>query len=269
MKTIIIYFCSIFLSVQILFSQPNLGARVNGSANISSPFFEEPFGLVSNPSFLTYNKELNIGSFYSPSPFGLEELKVIALSVSYDFQLFQSGILFYTYGFELYKENRFTFSIARKFFEQVSIGINLNYNTLNIKNYGSKTIISFDIGITFELYSNFVFSSSFTNINSSTWKNKEDKLPQIFRNGLSFNGVRDLIISIELEKDFNHNFDFKFAGEYSVIEQFFIRTGYRLELGEFSAGFGLNWKGLSFDYAMSTHLELGLTHSFGLNFSLR
>jgi hypothetical protein len=56
--------------------------------------------------------------------------------------------------------------------------------------------------------------------------------------------------------------------EFSPYEIVDVRFGVSNEPSRYFCGLGIHYLSVSLDYAVATHLELGLTHSFGISFSL-
>jgi hypothetical protein len=58
------------------------------------------------------------------------------------------------------------------------------------------------------------------------------------------------------------------GAEFEVAEFLWLRTGVRTEPQAFTAGLGLHWNAIRFDYGYSTGGVLGETHQFGLRAAL-
>lgn len=135
----------------------------------------------------------------------------------------------------------------------------------------------FDFGLTYLTpLKNLNASVAVRNIGSlSKLKNESTKLPSELRLGASykyslFDYSLEIFPAVEFQKYFSSD-DFHINGAVEILYDrlFALRLGYQLfyESKGFTAGAGLNWGGLSFDYALVPFsYSLGAGHVVSLNF---
>lgn len=226
------------------------------------------FSVFTNPAGISKIANTQIGIYYSPSPFGLKQLANGFGSFAKTFEFGSAAIGFSTYGFELYKENKLTFSFAKNINENFSAGISVFYHSLSIRNYGSDNTINFTIGGSSNLSENLLLGFVIQNITRATYGNESNQIPTVFGTGLSYNLQKDFIIHFAFEKEIENPVSLRFGMDYQPIEYVNIRFGFMNEPSSFSGGLGINYSYFNLDYALFTHQDLGLTHQIGLIINL-
>lgn len=252
----------------LLFAQFPQGSRQAAIGYAFTSIADDHWSIYFNPAGLTKIKNLSAGIYYSPAPFGLSELSNASAVISKTFSIGGVGIGFSTYGFELFRENKISLGYAKQLFPDFSLGLNINYYSLSIKNYGNDFAIGFDLGILSQLSSNLQLGFFAKNLNRPTYGVNKEKLSQQFSGGLSYEPVNNLLMAFELEKEVRYPFNFKFGLEYLPIKYFAIRAGYNTEPNNYFSGIGIFYRNFNFNYSFISNNYLGFTHSFGIDFSL-
>jgi hypothetical protein len=108
------------------------------------------------------------------------------------------------------------------------------------------------------------FGFTLSNLNQASIGNHKDQIPVIIRTGFGVNFEDQLHLNISLKKELQHKFSVAAGLEYYILEVLAIRFGTSTEPVKYSAGGGIRYKYLSFDYAVSIHQQLGLTHQAGI-----
>jgi hypothetical protein len=249
-------------------AQVNPGARQIAICNSDIGFADDVFAVFSNPSGLAQIKWREIGVFYSPAPFGLKELAngFIAYNEHTEFGSISLGAM--TYGYEFYRENKFLLSFSRGMTENFFLGAELTYQMVSIKNYGSTGLFYLSAGALAKINRYCSAGFSVININYASAGSEDDQIPMIINSGLSYNYSDLLLLHLAIQKDIRYNFSFAGGIEYFIRDIFAVRSGFSTEPLKYSAGTGIHFGNFTFDYAVNIHRELGLTHQFGLIFSL-
>lgn len=251
-----------------LFAQFLPGSRQNAMGFAFVSVADDHWSIFYNPAGLSKILNLSAGVFYSPAPFGLNELALGSATISKNFEIGNFGFAFQTYGFELFRENKVSFGFAKSFFPEFQFGVKFTYNSLNIQNYGSDYSIGIDFGILSALSENLQLGFAATNINRPTYGVNKEKLSQSFAGGISYKPIHNLIIAIELEKEVRYPFNFKTGLEYNLIKYLALRFGFNTEPNNFTGGIGINYSRFQFNYAFISNNYLGFNHNFGIDFRL-
>lgn len=258
---------AIIVSSVIACPQMNPGARQIALSNSDAALMGDVFSGFNNAAGLSGAAQRELGAFYSPSPFGLKELSnaAVAYMEPLSFGTLSCGVS--TYGFSLYRKNNFIISYAGTL-PGFSLGLSLNLHNLTIRNYGSGNSLTINSGIIVSLLKELDWGFSVQNLLHTSIGNEEGQLPQSFISGISFRPSNDIMLNAAVEKVRDYPASFRTGIEYDIIKYISLRIGLSTEPDRFSAGAGINYSFLKFDYAVFTHQDLGLTHQIGTVLSL-
>jgi len=259
-KYLVIFILLIF--IEFCSAQSLAGARQISLSNSDVALSNDVFSLFNNPSGLSQISEREIGIFYSPSPFGIKELATGYLAYNEPTSFGNLALGFMTYGFELYKENKFQLAYSNRISSKVSFGISIFYQTVNIKNYGNDGTFNISLGGIYNLAQKI--SIGFAIQNPLRFSNSKIDLPLQYTVGTSYQVIEKTYLNFALQKELDFPFSFHFGIEYPIIKYLSIRFGIQNEPNIYSAGLGINLSFFRLDYAVTTHQDLGLTHQAGL-----
>jgi hypothetical protein len=263
LKSLIII-SSVFIIILPVFPQYNPGARQIALANSDVGLANDVFAVFNNPAGLSQIKWREIGLYYSPAPFGFTEMANGFIAYNEPFSFGSIGIGGMTYGFDLYRENRFTAAFSYNYEDRFFTGLSLNYHSLSIKKYGSTGSIYADIGGLVYLADFFRLGFFIHNINHASFGSYKDQIPVIFNTGLSVDLLENLSLNAAVEKDIRYNAGISVGLDYRMIKYFSLRSGFSNEPSRYTAGVGVSYSSVELDYAVFTHPDLGLTHQAGL-----
>jgi hypothetical protein len=167
-------------------------------------------------------------------------------------------------------------SSAYSFSNDFSVGATIKYLYEGILN-DEATGFVFDFGLNYLTpFENLSFSAVVRNLGSmNALRNQSTKLPSEFRLGpqykFDFSDYNlDLVIAGEYQKYFDSDSHINFGLEVIYNKLFALRSGYQTnyEIRDFSAGFGLMWGNLRFDYSFIPFKSgIGSSNIFSLAFS--
>ncbi|MCU0644551.1 MAG: hypothetical protein MUC94_09845 [bacterium] len=257
----------------VLLHSPLLASfELNGNSTRARAMGQAYIGLANTPDAIFINcaglAQINHPSvsLYFTKPFGLKELLQGACSASFPTTLgnFSTGANYF--GNEIYQEQSLLLSFSRSVRQRFSWGINLHYMKLQIAKYGSDFSLGIDIGFLTKITQKFQWGFFATNINRTTYKNCSEPLPQTFAAGISILPFEDLIINFDIFKDTAFPLELRMGLEYFLFQRIAFRAGFSDEPTEFCFGFGLPFSYFELDYAVTSHIDLGLTHYFSIQF---
>lgn len=160
-----------------------------------------------------------------------------------------------------------TASLATSLEEGFFLGSNLNVNHLTIRQYGTASAVGIDLGGSARLAEDLWWGVSILNINRPTIGNMKDDLPQVYLTGLSCEVLAGSSVSLHVIKDVRYPVSVRVGTEFSFYGVCDVRLGFSTEPSRYFAGIGFRYVSLSADYSVGTHLDLGLTHTFGISFA--
>ena len=240
------------------FSQLLPGAKELGMSNSTIANCENVMTLFYNPAGLVKLKSREVGIFFSPSPFGLKELRNAYAAYNEPFEDFSLAIGYKNYGFELYRENEFMLGVSSNLIKKFNIGAALSFYTLAIKKYGQANFYLLNIGNNFEIDSSLTFAYAVRNIYLTDY-NDAIKKPLAFETGFAYR-LHNVVTTASILKELKYEVSYAIGIDYKVIKYLNIRAGFRSYPQSYSFGVGLNYLMLQFNYAGYYNFYLGLTH---------
>ena len=244
------------------------GVKAVGMANAFVAISDDPWAINYNPAGLTQIYTMQCSAFMVPEQYGLEELRTTAIAASVPLSFSTLGFKVEYFGFDLYNETEFGIAIAGKIDRNVSTGISLNYQRLDIKGYGTEGNFMLDAGILAQVTERVRAGFSIQNVTGTTIGKIGDKIPQVCAFGISWFPLYDLLLTIEMEKDVRFPASIKFGIEQIVLHVFALRAGVANNPDKYSAGIALKYSSFEFGYAAYSHPDLGWTHQIELSFQL-
>jgi len=244
------------------------------SANEESPVavYYNPAGLFNTPKYAFYFSNTNL--------YNLPQLANNTFCFSSELKsLGKVGFMYNLFGFELYKENLLNIAYSNSVGEKISFGFSIKSLSVDIKNYGGKSFLSYDFGVLAKPYSNILCSVVVKDIFSA--KIAEDEVVnrklivgskiKLLRGVFSyFDFIKSSTESIfarigeEIKLDLNEYF--------TGILRFGIETATEFKPARYSFGFGIIYRlskmDFVFDYAYLTHSVLGEQHLFSLGINI-
>lgn len=245
------------------FEQREVGARSSAFGNAFVGLADDVWAIHYNPAGLAGLSNLQLSAFYSPQPFGISDISLTAFSAVIPTGYGVVGASVRKYGFELYRELSGSTAYSN-IIKGIYLGINLNYHTVSIKNYGSTGTIGIDFGILIPLIDNLRWGVSMKNINSPTIGRSKEKLPQSITSGFAYLPFDKLNLMFDFQKETSFAPSARFGFEYWAVDAIALRGGFCNEPASYSSGIGIRYSFFSIDYALSIHPVLGWTHSFSV-----
>ena len=267
-----LYLACIFTLISFLAFAGNdnipIGARAAGLSN-SAVTLSDVWSVHHNQAGLGFIKTAAVGAYYE-SRFLVPELAlsgaVAALPLKNNKGTF--GLSFRNFGYSLYSESKIGLAFGRAFGENLSIGMQLNYQQVRIADvYGNKNVITAEIGIQYRVSNKIYLGAHIYNPNRSRLTElDQDRLPSVIRFGFRYQFSEKLFLTAETEKDTYNPAIFRAGFEYQAGEVLFLRAGMGTNPFASSFGFGLNLKKLKIDFAGNFHRTLGFTPQTSLTY---
>ncbi len=222
----------------------------------------------SNPSLAAGLTHLVVSLNYAPRLFELEELSRASAVIVAPTSVGAFAVSGSRFGFELYREIILTGTYSASLGPGCLIGLNLNWYSLSIQNYGSATCLGADVGLLVTLREGLHWGFAAQNVNGPTVGADKEKIPQVYSTGLSYQPIDESTIGVDLVKDVHYPTEVRLGFEYSLLDLVDVRVGTSSDPSTYGAGIGVRTAGFEFDYAFRVHPDLGTTHqlSFSVSF---
>lgn len=244
-----------------------VGSRQAGMGG-TSVSITDFWSIQNNQAGIALIDKTGAGIFYQ-SQFLMNELSCKSAAVMVPSKIGVLGLTFNHFGYELYSDMKVGLVYARSFGQYFRMGIQLDYISTTIgEDYGSKSNVTFEVGIQSDVTQSLTIGAwVFNPIQVSLDDYNDEKIPAIFKLGLTWKISKGFLASIEAEKNTILSPVFLSGGlEYSIKEKFFFRGGFSTSEEIFSMGFGIKIKMLRFDISAVMHNTLGFSPQGSLIF---
>lgn len=222
-----------------------------------------------NPACSGLLKKKELSLFYY-NRFMMKGMSTATISFVYPHSFLTTGIIFSTFGDQLYRDSQLALSLSKKLGHSWSVGINLAYRFLRMKTMeGTPAFFSSDFGITYQPNKKIRVGISLLNGPRISVGNASFR----YFTGYSFHAGCSWQIhsSVWLVTEVENNYETPFQGsagiEYCPFSSFYIRTGIHTDPFQPYGGIGYNFHSITADLAISYHNILGVSTGIGLKIS--
>lgn len=217
------------------------------------------FSYTNNQASLAQMKNASAG-VYGERRFLLDELSLCQLAVAVSTKSGNFGVNAGYFGFSDYNESQIGLAYARKLGSKVDVGVQFNYNGIQISSYGNSSAINFEIGTVLHLTEKLHTGlHAYSPVGGTFGRNQEEKLASVYSVGLGYEASDNFFVSAEIEKEEDQQVNVKAGMQYKFLAQFMARIGIATNTSNLYAGVGLFLKFFRLDVVASYHPQLGVT----------
>jgi hypothetical protein len=262
----------LFLSIHLLINGQTVRhpvAAIYAGLGAYSIDHVDVFSFNNNQASLAQMKSASAG-VYGERRFMLDELSLYQLAIAVPTNSGNFGVKAGYFGFSDYNESQMGLAYARKLGSKMDIGVQFNYNGIQVGGYGNSSAINFEIGTIFHLTDKLHAGvHAYNPVGGKYGKNSEEKLASVYTVGLGYEASDKFFISAEIEKEENQPVNINAGMQYKFLPQFMARAGIATNTSNVYAGVGLFLKTFRLDVVVSYHPQLGVTPGLMLvyNFS--
>jgi hypothetical protein len=156
----------------------------------------------------------------------------------------------------------------------LSVGYNLKYYHMDLGesvgglDLGAGGTFGMDLGFQASIYRRTYLGLYLFNINSPRLgENIAGELPRRIVAGAAYRPYTGLTTSISMNKSLGYDTQFEAGFEIELLEMLDLRLGASTNPARFTAGVGIEYSSIHFDYGFRSHPVLAETHSFSLMYS--
>lgn len=271
LKKILILSCSFVFSLSVSAQKENvsIGSR-SGAMGNASVTFTDFWAVHNNQAGMAYYDKIAAGIFYE-NRFITKELGLKCFSLVVPIK--KAGVIglnFSSLGYKLYNESKIGLAYGMAFGENISAGVQLDYIYTHIaENYGNKGVMTFEAGIRAKIIKNLIIGAHIFNpiqVKLALYNN--ERLPLIFKIGLSYTFSENAVLAVEVEKDNNFKPIFKTGLEYHIVKPVYVRIGIATNPFVYSFGAGFEFYRFKLDVSASRHPVLGFTPQASLVYDI-
>lgn len=247
--------CNIHQGVAQDFVQSQ-GARATALGGVTATM-QDDYAPLNNQAALAFDSTYSV-AVSATRRFWMNELGENSLAVSIPVGNGAIGIATSYNGFSDYNRLLAGLGYGLKLSEKIGIGVQLDYLSQTIAEYGSESAVTFEAGIQAQLLSTLWMGAHVFNPLKTKSGFYDD---QYYSSELSWGLKYQPSKSVTLVADLvNRNYDklgFKVGVEYLPVQSIAVRAG--VNNHEFTFGLGLHWKQLHIDLGVSDHRYLGIS----------
>lgn len=245
-------------------SQHRIGCEHSALSNSNIANNSDSFSLFNNPAGLGLNKNSEISFYYSPAPFGLNELAVKSIATQIPSQFGKLGFGYIHHGYDLYREQNFALAYSFNIDKNLLLGISAIYQTVSIKNYGNDGVLVFLLGGVYIINESLNLGFTIYNPSNTSIGNEKNQIPVYFELGASLEVSESACASFSINKELNQKLSPRFGIKYNFLGYVFFLAGYRSAPEMLTGGLAFAYLDFQFGYSIQSHNELGISHQFGL-----
>ncbi len=247
-----------------------LGARA-AALGTASVTFSDVYAVFANQAGLANLSGLS-ASLYAENRFLIKDINLFAAAFALPTKSGTFGLGATYFGNSLYNESQIRLAYGRKLSEKLALGVEFDFVSLSISEYGSKSALTFGLGLQYKISDEFkvgghVYNPLRVTLADSPFPDAEDdKLPMIIKFGMAYSPSDKVTVLGETEKSLDQDPIFKVGIEYQLIDKLYLRAGVSNSPTNATFGMGVNLGALKIDFASSFHPDLGYTPSVSINF---
>ncbi len=250
--------------VRAAFERWGIGADASGMSSVGVSLFDPIFVPFINPATRFRTPGWRLSTAYSRR-FGMKELAHVGFSFSGSCRDFLLSAGAERFGNDLYGEELVVLGLGFPLAASTRVGIAARIHRLRIEGYGSAWTPGLDWAWYSEPADLFRIGAVWRNVNMPRLGASGTKLPSGLIVGVSGTFSKRMTYSVEGRKAWAREVDSGFGFAFLVSRELILRVGYRRETGEYSLGSTLHLPLFRWDYAISVHTVLGITHYFTLS----
>ncbi len=265
MKRVIVLFF-LYSNLFSAFELQTENVFLSGSANSGLAQKSMFASFLLNPAASVFTEKARLGIGYF-KPFGFKGLHYAGLIGNFRWRQKGIGGAFFSFGNDLYRESVVTVNASRMFIsESFSLGFNVHWYAVEVKNYGSANSFGVDAGALYAITDHFFTGFSIRNLNQPRLNGHSEEIPVVTSLGIA--GVVDDVfhMSLAIQKDGQFPPAFLMGIIFRVNQSFIVQSGFSTYPAVPSIGFQFQRKRLAIHYALKYHFELGATHFWGISF---
>lgn len=228
---------------------------------------KDVWAVINNQGAAASQKVFKAGIFME-NQFLLSDMNRISLGLF--LPLYKGGLCasIEHFGGDAYSEMKAGLGYAIRLGEYLSAGLQLDYMRLYIgEGHGSYQAISFEGGLLATISKSITLGVHCFNPIATHWSESNERIPLIFKAGLSVKANASILINAEVVKSNLNKATFMAGFEYRFHEKFFIRTGITSGPARYTFGAGFRSRRLIIDIASSVHSYLGYSPQLSFTYT--
>jgi hypothetical protein len=255
-----------FLCGCISYAQPLIGpagaqAWMLGACSVA---LNDVWAVHNNPALTTSAQRMQCGSWVWQR-FNASALNTAGVCVSLPAGAFRVGAAVHYFGFEAFNQQRLVLSLARPLSPAFSLGVQLNYLSMHIRDYGSTGSMVPAAGMSMKVSAKLRFGVMIFNpLQSSYGGSGHERIPAYARAGCAYQVSDKVTLHGEADQWLNTGTVWRTGVYYKIHDVLHLAAGAATDPAYYTAGFVLVLKQLRLEMSCSFHETLGMTPHTGI-----
>ena len=245
------------------------GARSNAMGNCSVSL-NDFWSIQNNPAGMANYRFFGVGISYE-NRFFMKELSLYNAALVMPMKIGTFGLSFNRFGFESFNENKLGLAYARSFGPYLKMGLKLDYLWFKFSDeYVKRRTATFEFGIQSDVTQDLcvgVYIFNPINVKLKTIHN--ERVPIVFRFGLSYKITKDFLATSEVEYNSDNSLDYRFGLEYNTLKEFYIRVGVHTNPATACFGIGYSLNHVVIDVSATMNQFTGVSFQSSLIFKIK
>ena len=245
------------------------GARSNATGNCSVSF-SDFWSVQNNPAGMANYHFFGVGLSYE-NRFFMKELGIYNAAFVMPVKIGTFGLSFNRFGFEKYNENKLGLAYARAFGPHLKMGLKLDYLLFKFSDeYAKRRTATFELGIQSDITKDLCIGVYIFNpINVKLKSIHNERVPVVFKFGLSYKVTKDFLAATEVEYNSDSGLDYRFGLEYNTLQEFYIRVGVHTNPATACCGVGYTLNRMVIDVSATMNQHTGVSFQSSLIFKIK
>lgn len=232
----------------------------------SSVAITNVFSANNNAGAITQTKTFQAG-LYSEQRFSESHLQTTNVCLVVPTKHIHIGGSINYFGYSAFNQQRFALSVAKQLSSGFSLGVQLNYVSTYIQDYGTTGSPTLGIGIYSKPLANLSLAFVVFNPTQTTYgKNSKDRIPTYARLGCGYTLSSKLKLVAEADQQLNAKLIWRGGVYYQIHEVLALALGVSNAPTHFTFGTSITLKKIKVDLAASVHEVLGITPHLAIVF---
>ncbi len=220
---------------------------------------------TNNAAAITQINKFQTGA-YSEQRFTESKLELSNISIVQPFKYVHVGLAINHFGYSVYNQQRLVASVAKKLSPSFSLGIQLNYVSTFIQDYGTTGNATIGLGVYANPIPKLTLAFVVFNPSQSTYgKTTREKIPAYARLGCAYTLSEKVRLNIEADQQLNNELIWRAGVYYKIHDVLHLGMGAATKPTYYTFGTALLLKKVKIDIAMSIHEVVGVSPHLGLS----
>ena len=248
------------------FEYKDHGSETVAAGSCGIALYNNAFAIFNNPAKIGLSGRPGMNLFYR-NYYGLKDINQMSLASQFNIFNLPLGLGISTFGNKLYRETELRVGSSIEVIQQIRFGLSLNLYYLDIKNYGSAMCWGFDLAVMKQIGDEISVAFVVSNLNEPKINSADERIPTHFGFGLAYHPTQVVDVSLDIVKDDQFDFDYRFGIQYNANQWLSILCGFRDLVNSVSAGLKISNDNYNLNYAFQYHPQLGGSNSMSVGYA--